>query len=73
MIIHQTDAQHLDIVLPGYGTEQSKENEEIPLIVKNQIPIDRSLIDMMERPHPENPISSLHGFFTLRFMQIYNI
>ena len=21
MIIHQTDAQHLDIVLPGYGTE----------------------------------------------------
>jgi hypothetical protein len=72
MVIHQTDSQHLYIVLSGYRTDQRKENEKIPFVIKDQITIDGSLVDVVERSHLENPVSTLHIVHTLRFLQRYN-
>jgi hypothetical protein len=72
MVIHQTDSQHLDIVLSGNRTNQREENEKIPFVIKDQITIDGPLVDVVERSHLENPVSSLHIVHTLRFLQRYN-
>jgi hypothetical protein len=52
-------------MLASQGAEQREKDQKISSGIKNQIPVDSPLIDVMEFTHLENPISPLHGVRTI--------
>ena len=54
-------------MLASQGAEQGEKDQKISSGIKNQIPVDSPLIDVMDFTHLENPISPLHGAHTFGF------